>query len=157
MRGENDNENIYDETVDTSMEMSIQKAMAIFAMEQEKERAKLVRPNIVPLKGILIGILFLGLIGGLAFVLSLVGISPLYALLVGLVIVLVFAKRIVIWMILVYQKCAPERIRRSCVFEPSCSNYMLMAIEKYGLIKGVFKGIKRLFRCHPPNGGVDNP
>lgn len=43
-----------------------------------------------------------------------------------------------------------------CKFYPSCSNYMMQAIQKYGMIKGVFLGIKRLFRCHPfAKGGYD--
>jgi putative component of membrane protein insertase Oxa1/YidC/SpoIIIJ protein YidD len=34
---------------------------------------------------------------------------------------------------------------------------MIMAIEKYGIIKGLFSGLKRLFSCHYPNGGYDYP
>jgi putative component of membrane protein insertase Oxa1/YidC/SpoIIIJ protein YidD len=34
---------------------------------------------------------------------------------------------------------------------------MLLAIEKYGLIKGVTKGLKRIWKCKHPNGGVDYP
>jgi putative membrane protein insertion efficiency factor len=64
---------------------------------------------------------------------------------------------LVVNLILFYQKNAPKRIRQSCRFEPSCSNYMLLAIEKYGLIKGVTKGLKRIWKCKHPNGGVDYP
>ena len=43
-----------------------------------------------------------------------------------------------------------------CKFYPSCSEYMMQAIEKYGCIKGIFLGIKRLLRCHPfAKGGYD--
>lgn len=43
-----------------------------------------------------------------------------------------------------------------CKFYPSCSEYMMQAIEKYGCVKGVFLGIKRLLRCHPfAKGGYD--
>ncbi len=59
--------------------------------------------------------------------------------------------------ILLYQRNAPTRIRQSCRFEPSCSNYMLLAIEKYGLIKGVLKGVKRILKCKYPNEGIDYP
>lgn len=48
-------------------------------------------------------------------------------------------------------------MENSCLFIPSCSNYMILAIEKYGLIKGITKGVKRILRCVPPNGGVDYP
>ena len=47
--------------------------------------------------------------------------------------------------------------RLKCVFEPSCSEYMILAVNKYGLVRGVIKGIRRLLRCHPPNGGKDYP
>ena len=67
------------------------------------------------------------------------------------------AKKMLINAILLYQKYAPERIRQRCVYEPTCSNYMIQAIEKYGVIRGVWKGTRRLLRCHYPNGGVDNP
>jgi len=37
----------------------------------------------------------------------------------------------------------------TCVFYPSCSEYTIQAITKYGSIRGVFKGFKRVARCHP--------
>lgn len=69
----------------------------------------------------------------------------------------VVSKKAVIWLIHLYQNKAPDKVRLRCVFEPSCSEYMLLAIQKYGLIKGFFKGARRLWRCHPPNGGKDYP
>lgn len=78
----------------------------------------------------------------------------------GLIIILAIIiklKSILIWLIMVYQKFAPERVRLRCVFNPSCSEYMILAIEKYGVIKGIYKGIKRLKRCHLPNFGDDFP
>jgi putative membrane protein insertion efficiency factor len=45
-----------------------------------------------------------------------------------------------------------------CRFEPSCSRYMIGALQKYGLLKGLAKGISRFLRCHPWNpGGYDPP
>jgi len=45
-----------------------------------------------------------------------------------------------------------------CRFEPSCSAYMILAIEKYGSAKGLLKGIVRFFRCNPFFlGGEDYP
>lgn len=66
------------------------------------------------------------------------------------------AKKAVIWCVKVYQHYAPDHVRLRCVFEPSCSEYMILAVEKYGVIKGVIKGIGRLLRCHLP-GGIDYP
>ena len=62
-----------------------------------------------------------------------------------------------IGLVLIYKAFAPMDIRRKCRFEPTCSTYMIIAIKKYGLIFGVIKGIRRLLRCQPPNGGVDYP
>ena len=61
-----------------------------------------------------------------------------------------FRSRIVIWMVRLYQARAPEEIRAKCVMTPRCSDYMAMAIEKYGLSVGVSKGVERLRRCGPP-------
>ncbi len=69
---------------------------------------------------------------------------------------LIFAKKGVIWLVKVYQHYAPDSTRLRCAFEPSCSVYMIMAIEKYGLFVGVWKGIRRLLRCGP-SGGIDYP
>lgn len=66
-------------------------------------------------------------------------------------------KKAIIWGIHLYQNKASDKTRLRCVFEPSCSEYMILAIEKYGTVVGIAKGIKRLLRCHPPNGGVDYP
>ena len=66
-------------------------------------------------------------------------------------------KRSVIGAVLLYKVLAPMKVRRRCVFTPTCSTYMIMAIVKYGLVVGVYKGIRRLLRCHPPNGGEDYP
>jgi putative component of membrane protein insertase Oxa1/YidC/SpoIIIJ protein YidD len=64
---------------------------------------------------------------------------------------------LVLFAIRVYQRYAPAAVRENCCFEPSCSQYMSLAIEKYGLCQGVVKGIDRLVRCSPDNGGIDWP
>ena len=66
-------------------------------------------------------------------------------------------KPLTIGLILLYKATAPMSVRDGCRFEPTCSTYMIMAINKYGLIRGVIKGIRRILRCKPPNGGVDYP
>ena len=43
-----------------------------------------------------------------------------------------------------------------CKYEPTCSEYTIQAIEKYGTIKGCFYGIKRILKCNPfSKGGYD--
>lgn len=43
-----------------------------------------------------------------------------------------------------------------CRFSPTCSNYTLEAIEKYGSAKGLWMGLTRIIRCHPwSRGGYD--
>ena len=59
--------------------------------------------------------------------------------------------------VLMYKAFAPLEVRDRCRFEPTCSTYMILAIKKYGLFIGVFKGLRRITRCKPPNGGIDYP
>ena len=87
--------------------------------------------------------------------------SVLWSILTGVAIILaviiIFIKRIFIWIIKVYQRVAPDSVRNRCRFEPSCSQYMILVVEKYGFFKGLKKGWNRLKRCVPPNSGYDFP
>lgn len=87
--------------------------------------------------------------------------SPEYNLPIMIIIVLTYlvctAKRMIIFSIRVYQRYAPDSIRLKCRFEPSCSEYMIQSIQKYGLIKGLVRGMKRLSRCNIDGGGYDYP
>lgn len=44
-----------------------------------------------------------------------------------------------------------------CRFKPSCSEFTYQAIEKYGMIKGSFLGLRRVLKCHPWSKGGYNP
>ena len=55
-----------------------------------------------------------------------------------------------------YQKRISPMSPPSCRYLPTCSNYMIGAIEKHGL-KGVLMGIARILRCHPFLTGGDDP
>ncbi|MBQ6212063.1 MAG: membrane protein insertion efficiency factor YidD [Ruminococcus sp.] len=66
-------------------------------------------------------------------------------------------KNIILLMIFLYQRFAPKTVRAACLFTPSCSEYMRISVQKYGVFKGVKKGFRRLKRCRPPNGGLDEP
>ncbi len=57
-----------------------------------------------------------------------------------------------------YQRAISPLLGKNCRFQPTCSHYMIEAINKYGLIRGVLKGTWRIMRCHPFNrGGFDPP
>ncbi len=66
-------------------------------------------------------------------------------------------RRIIICLVRIYQRYAPDSIRNKCRFEPSCSEYMILSLKKYGVIKGLVKGIGRLIRCNINGGGFDYP
>lgn len=71
--------------------------------------------------------------------------------------IIINAKKGIICLVHIYQRYSPDSIRNKCRFEPSCSQYMIKSVEKYGVIKGVLKGINRLRRCNISNGGFDEP
>ena len=66
-------------------------------------------------------------------------------------------KSIVVWFVKCYQHFAPIRVRSMCRYEPSCSEYMIRAVEKYGVVKGIQKGLDRINRCMHLGGGFDDP
>jgi len=59
--------------------------------------------------------------------------------------------------IYIYRVLAPNKLRESCLFEPTCSEYSILALRKYGFIKGWSKSISRITNCKQPNGGCDYP
>lgn len=65
-------------------------------------------------------------------------------------------KKLLIKIIRIYQK-TPLRSHSNCKYIPSCSNYAIEAIEKYGAFLGSLKAIWRILRCNPfSKGGIDN-
>ena len=58
----------------------------------------------------------------------------------------------------VYQWCIRPVLPPACRFQPSCSEYFILAVRKHGPLKGAAKGVWRVCRCHPFNeGGLDLP
>ncbi len=56
-----------------------------------------------------------------------------------------------------YQKIISPLLPHSCRFQPTCSQYMIEAIENHGIVKGVWLGTRRLLRCHPWGGSGYDP
>lgn len=60
-------------------------------------------------------------------------------------------------MIRLYQLCISPFLGQCCRFYPTCSDYAIEAVRKYGVWKGSWLTIKRLVKCHPwHKGGVDD-
>jgi len=66
-------------------------------------------------------------------------------------------KRFLINLIRFYQKFLSPLKGKTCRFYPSCSEYSVQAIMKYGLTKGSWKSIKRILKCHPFHPGGHDP
>ena len=65
-------------------------------------------------------------------------------------------RRLIIGLIQIYRRYVSPMLPPTCRYEPSCSLYTVQAIERYGLFRGLFKGILRVLRCHPfARGGFD--
>jgi len=55
-----------------------------------------------------------------------------------------------------YQYVISPILPPSCRFIPTCSTYTIQAIEKYGVVRGTYLGLRRILRCHPfSRGGYD--
>ena len=66
-------------------------------------------------------------------------------------------KRLVILPVRLYQFLIAPILPPACRYFPSCSNYMIQAVQKHGAFKGVVLGVKRLLRCAPWGGHGYDP
>ena len=65
-------------------------------------------------------------------------------------------RKFFIGLIQIYRRFLSPMLPPTCRYEPSCSLYTVQAIEKYGVVRGLFMGILRVLRCHPfARGGFD--
>ena len=66
--------------------------------------------------------------------------------------------KLLIGLVRLYQIFLSPLLGRQCRFEPSCSRYFILAVEKYGAVRGGALGLWRLLRCNPLcQGGMDPP
>lgn len=66
-------------------------------------------------------------------------------------------KRFAIWLIKIYQKGISPLKPSCCRFVPTCSQYAVEAIERFGFIKGGYLGVRRILKCHPLHKGGYDP
>ena len=60
-----------------------------------------------------------------------------------------WVRRLFILPIRFYQAAISPMLGPKCRFQPTCSHYMVEAIEEWGVLKGGWLGLKRIFKCHP--------
>ena len=66
------------------------------------------------------------------------------------------ARSMVIGLIIVYQRAVSPLLPPSCRYIPCCSEYGLLAVGQYGVIRGLGMAVRRILRCHPfARGGFD--
>ncbi|MGD9568154.1 MAG: membrane protein insertion efficiency factor YidD [Sedimentibacter sp.] len=65
--------------------------------------------------------------------------------------------KLLIFIIRIYQKFSSSSSVRHCRFYPTCSQYFVEALQKYGFFKGSYLGVRRILRCHPFNPGGYDP
>ena len=66
-------------------------------------------------------------------------------------------QRLVLAMIQFYRICISPLKPPSCRFVPTCSEYAMLAVKKYGAVRGSALALKRIFRCHPFHPGGYDP
>jgi uncharacterized protein len=66
-------------------------------------------------------------------------------------------KNLLIWLIQIYRHFISPLFPPSCRFQPTCSQYALDAIERFGTFKGSWLAIKRVLSCHPFHPGGYDP
>ena len=65
-------------------------------------------------------------------------------------------KRLLLGLIRFYQRALSPHLPAACRYQPTCSQYALTAIERFGALRGGLLGLKRILRCHPfSKGGYD--
>ena len=71
---------------------------------------------------------------------------------------MIIIRNIIIFFINIYQKIKRFlRLPATCRFYPSCSNYAIEALKKYGVLKGSFLAVVRILKCHPFHPGGFDP
>ena len=65
--------------------------------------------------------------------------------------------RTIVWLLGAYKRYLSPWLPPACRFEPTCSEYMAQAVERFGTARGILLGTRRLLRCHPFCAGGFDP
>jgi len=77
---------------------------------------------------------------------------------INAIVIFLGAKFFLIGMVKLYQRYATEDVRRRCLFKPTCSEYAIMSLQKYGMIIGLYKTYIRVFKkCRGNIYRIDYP
>ena len=66
-------------------------------------------------------------------------------------------KTLALWLLRGYKLLISPLLGQRCRFYPSCSTYTYQAIERFGVLRGSWLGLRRILRCHPLNPGGHDP
>ncbi|XKM14626.1 membrane protein insertion efficiency factor YidD [Orbaceae bacterium ac157xtp] len=64
---------------------------------------------------------------------------------------------LLIFLIKIYQRLISPLLGTNCRFTPTCSQYAIIALKRFGLIKGSWLTLKRVLKCHPLHDGGEDP
>ena len=70
---------------------------------------------------------------------------------------LVWIRKLFLLPVKLYQWLISPLLPAACRYTPTCSNYMVKAVMEWGVLKGGYMGLKRIFRCHPWGGCGHDP
>ena len=65
-------------------------------------------------------------------------------------------KKLIVGIFILYKKFISPVLPRSCIYTPTCSEYGIQAVKRFGAVYGSFLTVKRILRCNPfYKGGLD--
>ncbi|BBD78338.1 MULTISPECIES: membrane protein insertion efficiency factor YidD [Hydrogenophilus] len=65
--------------------------------------------------------------------------------------------RVLVVLVRGYQYLISPWLGQNCRFTPTCSQYLIEAVERHGVVRGLWLGVKRVGRCHPWHPGGEDP